>query len=104
MMNVALITKSKTQINLKLFDEHLKQITEEEFEDVYTLNFFLQTVPKKYNISKTLIIFNDLQKIIGNTDHNSNGIINNQPDNIKLSLADEENTYFINDFNDIENN
>jgi hypothetical protein len=104
MMNVALITKSKTQINLKLFDEHLKQITEEEFEDVYTLNFFLQTVPKKYNISKTLIIFNDLQKIIVNTDHNSNGIINNQPDNIKLSLADEENTYFINDFNDIENN
>jgi hypothetical protein len=100
MMSVALITKGKMQINLKLFDEHLKQITEEEFEDVYTLNFFLQTIPKKYNISKTLIILNDLQSISHATDNNSDDNIKNQINNIKLSLADGENTYFINEIND----
>ena len=62
-MNIALITKNKKQVNLKLFDEHLKEIIEEEFLDIYTLNFFLQTIPKKYNIIKTLIIFNDLEKL-----------------------------------------
>ncbi len=87
-MNVALITKSKRQINLKLFDEHLKVIIEEEFQDIYTLNFFLQTIPKKYNINKTLIIFNDLEKL------NPTNQINNNT-TIELLLAEEENEYFI---------
>jgi len=87
-MNVALITKSKRQINLKLFDEHLKVITEEEFQDTYTLNFFLQTIPKKYNINKTLIIFNDLEKLSPTNQINNNTTI-------ELLLAEEENEYFI---------
>jgi hypothetical protein len=87
-MNVALITKSKKQINLKLFDEHLKVITEEEFQDTYTLNFFLQTIPKKYNINKTLIIFNDLEKLSPTNQINNNTTI-------ELLLAEEENEYFI---------
>jgi hypothetical protein len=86
-MNVALITKSKKQINLKLFDEHLKEIIEEEFQDTYTLNFFLQTIPKKYNINKTLIIFNDLEKLNPTNQDNNN--------TIKLTLAEVENEYFI---------
>jgi hypothetical protein len=83
-MNIALITKNKKQVNLKLFDEHLKEIIEEEFPDIYTLNFFLQTIPKKYNIIKTLIIFNDLEKL----NCNNKNII-------ELLLAEEENAYFI---------
>ena len=87
-MNIALITKNKKQINLKLFDEHLKEIIEEEFLDIYTLNFFLQTIPKKYNIIKTLIIFNDLEKLNYNNDNNNKNIT-------ELILAEEENAYFI---------
>ncbi len=75
-MNIALITKSKKQINLKLFDEHLKEIIEEEFQDTYTLNFFLQTIPKKYNINKTLIIFNDLEKLNPTNQDNNNKLLN----------------------------
>jgi hypothetical protein len=87
-MNIALITKNKKQVNLKLFDEHLKEIIEEEFLDIYTLNFFLQTIPKKYNIIKTLIIFNDLEKLNYNNDYNNKNIT-------ELILAEEENAYFI---------
>ena len=87
-MNIALITKNKKQVNLKLFDEHLKEIIEEEFLDIYTLNFFLQTIPKKYNIIKTLIIFNDLEKLNYNNDDNNKNIT-------ELILAEEENAYFI---------
>jgi hypothetical protein len=95
-MNIALITKNKRQINLKLFDEHLKEIIEEEFQDIYTLNFFLQTIPKKYNIIKTLIIFNDLEKLNYNNDNNDKNIT-------ELILAEEENSYFI-DNHSIANN
>ncbi len=87
-MNIALITKNKKLVSLKLFDEHLKEIIEEEFQDVYTLNFFLQTIPKKYNIIKTLIIFNDLEKLNCNNDSNYKNIT-------ELILAEEENAYFI---------
>ncbi|MER5175787.1 MAG: hypothetical protein ABJB76_12675 [Candidatus Nitrosocosmicus sp.] len=90
-MSIALITKSKKkQINLKLYDKDLKELIEEEFQDLYTLNFFLQTIPKKYNINKTLIIFNDLDKLNYNNDNNQN---NNNT--IELILAEEENEYFI---------
>ncbi len=87
-MNIALITKSKKQVTLNLFDEHLKNIAEEKFQDVYTLNLFLQMIPRKYKIEKTLIIFNDLENI---TDSDQN--INKK--NIQLLLAEDENSYFI---------
>ncbi|MEJ7641636.1 MAG: hypothetical protein WKF36_05505 [Candidatus Nitrosocosmicus sp.] len=102
-MNIALITKSRRQISLKLFDDRLQEITEEGFDDIYTLNFFLQTIPKKYNTSKTLIIFNDLEKISHNAENNLNDGLKNQDSNIKLILADEENTYFINETHDTKN-
>jgi hypothetical protein len=95
-MNIALITKNKKQVNLKLFDEHLKEIIEEEFLDIYTLNFFLQTIPKKYNIIKTLIIFNDLEKLNYNNDNNNKNIT-------QLILAEEENAYFIDNHSTINN-
>ena len=91
-MNIALITKSKKQIRLKLFDENLKELTEEQFQDTYTLNFFLQMIPKKYNISKTLIILNDLERLKNINDNNDNN-------DIELILAKDDNSYFINDHN-----
>jgi hypothetical protein len=103
-MNIALITKGRRQIRLKLFDEQLKEIAEEGFDDIYTLNFFLQTIPKKYNTSKTLIIFNDLETISHNAENNLNNNLKDQESNIKLILADEENTYFINETHDTKNN
>jgi hypothetical protein len=90
LMNIALITKSKKQIRLKLFDENLKELIAEQFQDTYTLNFFLQTIPKKYNISKTLIILNDLERVKDINDNNDNN-------NIELMLAKDDNSYFIND-------
>jgi hypothetical protein len=92
LMNIALITKSKKQIRLKLFDENLKELIEEQFQDTYTLNFFLQMIPKKYNISKTLIILNDLERLKDINDNNDNN-------NIELMLAKDDNSYFINDNN-----
>jgi len=91
-MNIALITKSKKQIRLKLFDENLKELIEEQFQDTYTLNFFLQMIPKKYNISKTLIILNDLERLKDINDNSGNN-------NIELMLAKDDNSYFINDHN-----
>jgi hypothetical protein len=91
-MNIALITKSKKQIRLKLFDENLKELIAEQFQDTYTLNFFLQMIPKKYNISKTLIILNDLERLKDINDNNDNN-------NIELMLAKDDNSYFINDHN-----
>ena len=90
LMNIALITKSKKEISLKLFDENLKELIEEQFQDTYTLNFFLQMIPKKYNISKTLIILNDLERLNDVNDNKDNN-------NIELILAEDDNSYFIND-------
>lgn len=96
-MNIALIRKNKRQINLKLFDEHLKELVEEEFQDIFTLNFFLQTIPKKYNTTKTLIIYNDIVSPNHHIDDNHNNKNQDYKDNtIKLILAEEENAYFIN--------
>lgn len=103
-MNIALITKGRRQVSLKLFDEQLKEIAEEGFDDIYTLNFFLQTIPKKYNTSKTLIIFNDLEKISHNAENNLNDDLKSQESNVKLILADEENAYFIEETRDTKNN
>ena len=92
-MNVAMVTKNKENVNLKLYDEQLKEIMEEDFQDIFTLNFFLQTIPKKYNIIKTLIIFFDLEELNHNFDNRKHNYNNNS---IKLILAEEENAYFIN--------
>lgn len=90
LMNIALITKGEKQIRLKLLDENLKELVEEQFQDTYTLNFFLQMIPKKYNTSKTLIILNDLERLKDINDNNDNN-------NIELILAKDDNSYFIND-------
>jgi hypothetical protein len=95
-MNIAMITKTKERINLKLYDENLKNLANEIFEDIYTLNFFLQTIPKTFGQEKTLLIFNDLEKtnnIVDPSDKNAN--LEDEYHNVRLLLAKDENSYFI---------
>jgi hypothetical protein len=95
-MNIAMITKTRESINLKLYDENLKKLTNEIFEDIYTLNFFLQTIPKTFSQDKTLLIFNDLEKtnsVLDPSDRNTNP--EGYDHNVKLLLAKDENSYFI---------
>jgi hypothetical protein len=95
-MNIAMITKTRERIILKLYDENLKNLATEIFEDVYTLNFFLQTIPKTFGQVKTLLIFNDLEKsniIVDRSDKEED--LEGYDHNVKLILANDENSYFI---------
>ena len=91
-----MITKTRERIILKLYDENLKNLTNEIFEDVYTLNFFLQTIPKTLDQVKTLLIFNDLEKtniIVDRSDKETD--LEDYDHNVKLILAKDENSYYI---------
>lgn len=91
-----MITKTRKRIILKLYDENLKNLTNEIFEDVYTLNFFLQTIPKTFDQPKTLLIFNDLEKtniIVDRSDKVAD--LEDYDHNVKLILAKDENSYYI---------
>ncbi|HKX96811.1 MAG TPA: hypothetical protein VJL78_03150 [Candidatus Nitrosocosmicus sp.] len=91
-----MITKTRERINLKLYDENLKNLTNEIFEDIYTLNFFLQTIPKTFGQAKTLLIFNDLEKTSSVLDLSDKDInLEGYNHNVKLLLAKDENSYFI---------
>ena len=95
-MNIAMITKTRERIDLKLYDENLKNLTNEIFEDIYTLNFFLQTIPKTFGQDKTLLIFNDLERtnsVLDLPDKDAN--LEGYDYNVKLLLAKDENSYFI---------
>ena len=92
-----MITKTRERINLKLYDEDLKNLTSEIFEDIYTLNFFLQTIPKTFGQDKTLLIFNDLERKNNALDFPKidADLEDYYHHNIKLLLAKDENSYFI---------
>lgn len=91
-----MITKTREGINLKLYDENLKNLTNEIFEDIYTLNFFLQTIPKTFSQDKTLLIFNDLEKTNISVDlSDKEAKLEDYDHNVKLLLAKDENSYFI---------
>ncbi|WP_458719349.1 hypothetical protein [Candidatus Nitrosocosmicus sp. R] len=95
-MNIAMITKTRERIDLKLYDDNLKNLTNEIFEDIYTLNFFLQTIPKTFGQDKTLLIFNDLERtnsVLDLPDKDANP--ESYGHNVKLLLAKDENSYFI---------
>ncbi len=104
MMNIALISKSRNHISLRIYDESLRELDKEDFTDVYTLNFFLQTIPKKYNDNKTLIILNEKEKTSRpkGSGTESKGEEEKKEEeeeqangNIRLILAKDENSFFI---------
>ncbi|MDW0281627.1 MAG: hypothetical protein QN720_03940 [Nitrososphaeraceae archaeon] len=58
-MHIAKIIKKENKVGLVFCDKDLKVLEEESFEDVSSLNFFLQTLPRKYDVEKTLLIVHD---------------------------------------------
>lgn len=97
MMNIAMIFNTGKDINLKLYDENLKELMYETFGDIYTLNFYLQTLPKKFGQKKTLLIYikeknTSTHERSSYSDDTKSG---RTPDNIQLVIAEDENSYFI---------
>ena len=80
-----MISNSGKDISLKLYDETLKELANETFEDIYTLNFYLQTIPRNFGQKKTLLIYIKSE----NSKQRQGGA------NIHLSIAEDENSYFI---------
>ena len=78
-MNILKITKSTDdKVNLTLYDDNLNLLESQSFEDIYTLNFYLQTLPRKYNIKKGLLVV-----------HNKN------ENSVDMIMAEDENSFFI---------
>jgi hypothetical protein len=78
-VNILKIIKSTDdKVNLTLYDDKLDLLESQSFEDIYTLNFYLQTLPRKYNIKKGLLIV-----------HNKN------ENSVDMIMAEDENSFFI---------
>ncbi len=73
-----MIVKSSGGTELSLYDENLKLLESESFDDLYTLNFHLQTLAKKYGLEKSLLVVHD---------HDSN--------KVDLQMAKDENSFFV---------
>lgn len=96
-MNIAMIFKNGKDINLKLYDEDLKELMYETFGDIYTLNFYLQTLPKKFGQKKTLLVYSKEKNTSTQerSSYSDDTKIAQTPDNIQLIIAEDENSYFI---------
>ena len=77
-MHIAKIIKKENNVGLVFYDNDLKVLEEESFEDVYSLNFFLQTLPRKYHVEKTLLIVHDQRLNM-----------------VDMQIAGDENSYFV---------
>ena len=77
-MHVALITKSASGTRLDLYDAGLRLLESDSFDDLYTLNFHLQTLQKKHDIASAFLVVHD-------KDTNAVG----------LTLAQDEHSFFV---------
>lgn len=77
-MNVALVEKSSSGLKLSLYGNSLALIESESFDDLYTLNFHLQTLAKKHGIEKGLLVVHDKDK-----------------NAVNMSIAQDENSFFV---------
>ena len=77
-MHVTLIEKSSEGLKLSVYSESLALVELDSFNDSYTLNFHLQALAKKHRIEKSLVVIHD-------KDRNA----------VELSLAEEENLFFV---------
>jgi hypothetical protein len=77
-VNVALIEKSSGRMKLSLYSDSLDLIESESFDDLYTLNFHLQTLAKRHGIEKGLLIVHDKSR-----------------NAVNLSIAQDENSFFV---------
>lgn len=77
-MHIAKIQKIENKAILVLYDMDLNVLEEDSFDDIPSLNFFLQTLPRKYDIKRTLLVVHD--------------VIRNK---VYLQTAVNENSYFV---------
>jgi hypothetical protein len=63
-MKILKVLKTKDhKFEIDLYNEDLTNLnTKEIFDDLYTLNFYLQALQKKYNFYETLVIIHDKVK------------------------------------------
>jgi hypothetical protein len=77
-MHIAKIQKLENKTILVLYDIDLNVLEEESFDHVSSLNFFLQTLPRKYDIKRTLLVVHDERR-----------------NKVYLQIAVNENSYFV---------
>ena len=77
-MNIIKIEKSNDGIKLSLYESDLTLIESNSFVDIYTTNFYMQTLARKYNVKKVLFVI-----------HNKN------KNSVEMTVAEEENAFFI---------
>jgi hypothetical protein len=58
-MHIAKIQKLENKAILVFYDIDLNILEEESFNDISSLNFFLQTLPRKYDVERTLFVVHD---------------------------------------------
>jgi hypothetical protein len=63
-MKILKVVKTQDhKFEINLYNEDLTNLNiKETFDDLYTLNFYLQAMQKKYNFYETLIILHDKVK------------------------------------------
>ena len=78
-MNIVRIIKSDNEIKLSLYDDDTLNLLESEsFADTSTINFYLQTLPRRHKIKKALLIVHDKNK-----------------NSVNMIIAEDENLFFI---------
>jgi hypothetical protein len=77
-MHIAKIQKLENKANLVFYDIDLNILEEESFNDISSLNFFLQTLPRKYDVERTLFVVHDERQ-----------------NKLNLQTAISENSYYV---------
>lgn len=77
-MNIIKIEKSPDGIKLSLYESNLTLIESNSFVDIYTTNFYMQTLARKHNIKKVLFVVHDKNK-----------------NSVEITIAEKENAFFI---------
>ncbi|HKG42238.1 MAG TPA: hypothetical protein VKA98_08880 [Nitrososphaeraceae archaeon] len=77
-MNIIKIEKSDQELKLSLYESNLTLLESNVFEDLSTTNFYMQTLLRKRNIKKVLLIVHDKCK-----------------NSVEMTVAEEENSFFI---------
>jgi hypothetical protein len=77
-VNIVKIIKSDNEIKLILYDDNLNLLESESFADTSTMNFYLQTLPRRHNIKKTLLVVHDKNK-----------------NSVNMIISEDENSFFI---------
>ena len=77
-MNIIKIEKSTDGIKLSLYESNLTLIESNSFVDIYTTNFYMQTLARKHNIKKVLFVVHDKNK-----------------NSVEITIAEKENAFFI---------